>query len=323
MRNMENRENTKSMRNLESRENTKSMRNVESLENTKSMRDMDSEALIERAENAKHAENMVRIYTACTDSLKNPVLYQQVMDLLPPARRAAADRMKVDSGKRLSAGAGLLLMAALADYIRGDMGSFAAFQKISFETREEGKPFLVEYPDVHFNLSHSGNRVMCAVGPVEVGCDVEIINPSHVKSVIRCFAESEQILASRSDKNFFRLWTLKESIIKLSGKGLVIPLRSFEVSLDPLSVRQDFLPEPVMLREYEVPEEEARKESREVPEEEARKESREVPEEETREKTTEMSKGRDRYCASCAVIGAGLPLQMIQADLEKIAAGNI
>ncbi len=311
MRNVKSRENTKRMGNLENRENTKSMRNLENRENKKNMRDMGSEAHIEQAENAKHAENMVRIYTACTDSLKNPVLYQQVLDLLPPGRRAAADRMKVDSGKRLSAGAGLLLMAALADYIRDDMGSFAAFQRISFETGEQGKPFLVEYPDVHFNLSHSGNRVMCAVGPVEVGCDVEIINPSHVKSVIRCFAESEQVLASRSDENFFRIWTLKESIIKLSGKGLVIPFRSFEVSLDPLSVRQDFLPEPVILREYEVPEEKTRENTREV------------PEEKTREKSAERSKVRDRYCASCAVIGAGLPLQMIRVDLEKIVAGII
>ncbi len=234
----------------------------------------------------------VRIYTACVDCLKDPALYQRTLEILPPTRRASADRMKVESGKRLSAGAGLLLMAALADYQTKDLQAYADFRDIRVEIGEQGKPYLPDHPKVHFNLSHSGNRVICAVGPVEVGCDVETVKESHIKTVIRCFAESEQIVAARSAENFFRLWTLKESIVKLSGKGLLIPLKSFEVSLDPLSVRQDFLPEPVILREYEIP-----------------------------DTDTDMDT-ENHYCASCAAAGAGLPPDMIPVELDRLLMGE-
>lgn len=238
------------------------------------------------------SRDRIRVYSTDVDCLKDPTLYQRALDLIPAARREYANRMKVESGKRLSAGAGLLLMAALADYRMNDKREYAAFHELRFEKGEQGKPALADYPDVHFNLSHSGNRVLCIVGPVDVGCDVEVINPSHVKSVIRCFAESEQILASRSAEDFFRIWTLKESIVKLSGQGMQIPFRSFEVSLDPLSVRQGFLPEPVVLKEYTLDAEGA-----------CRKE-------------TEIE--TERYCASCAACSADLPDEMIRIDLAGL-----
>ena len=66
----------------------------------------------------------------------------------------------------------------------------------------------------------------------------------------------------------------------------MIPLNSFEVSLSPLAVRQDFLPEPVRLKEYDI--------------------FRKLPEEE-------------RYCCSCAALeGAELPDEMIQVDLRGL-----
>ena len=60
-----------------------------------------------------------RIYTASVDCLKDPVLYRRALSLLPEQRRESAERMKIGSGKWLSAGAGLLLMAALADQAAG------------------------------------------------------------------------------------------------------------------------------------------------------------------------------------------------------------
>ena len=47
-----------------------------------------------------------RVYTACVDCLKDPRLYERAREILPPQRRESADRMKVESGKRLSAGGG-------------------------------------------------------------------------------------------------------------------------------------------------------------------------------------------------------------------------
>ncbi len=231
----------------------------------------------------------IQIYTACVDCLKDPGFYQKTLRILPSSRKEAADRMKIESGKRLSAGAGLLLMASLAEYLKNDIKAYESFHMLRIGQGPQKKPFLVDHPEVHFNLSHSGNRVMCAVGPVEVGCDVEVINPAHVKSVVRCLAESEQKLVEGSPLNFFRLWTLKESIMKLSGKGFLIPFNSFEVSLDPLSVRQDFLPEPVSLGEYPDP----------------------------------GSGSEEKYCFSCAAVDSVLPETMITIELEELLMSDL
>ena len=235
-----------------------------------------------------------RVYTASVDCLKDPALYQKTLMLLPAQRRESAERMKVESGKRLSAGAGLLLMAALADVLTdapaeaslSDQGfqyhDIQAFSALRFGQGEHGKPYLPDYPQVHFNLSHSGNRVMCAVSAHACGCDVEQIShkKKQIDMVIRCLAESEQRLAAVSAVHFYRIWTLKESILKLSGEGIVIPLNSFEVSLDPPAVRQDFFPEPILLKEYDTL--------------------------------------QDEYCCALALSGGELPETMTEVDLGKV-----
>lgn len=288
-----------------------------------------------------------KVYTASVDCLEDQAFYETALMLLPEKRQEAANRMKIASGKRLSAGAGLLLMAALADFLWADKSNRAdesnravktdyadktnrvdktdyanhanqtnhanrmdqagggdkavslmdielsdaqirALCSLKIETAEHGKPYLPDYPGIHFNLSHSGNRVMCIVSDQEVGCDVEKIEERLISQVIRCFAESEQEIAKQSPENFFRIWTLKESILKLSGMGLGIELRSFAVSLNPLSVVQSFIPGKVVLKEYS----------------DFRKEG-EGP----------------RYCCSCACIGGTLPDDMQEVDLASFVSG--
>ena len=160
------------------------------------------------------ARRNTRVYIASVDCLEDAAAYERALELLPAKRRESADRMKIASGKRLSAGAGLLLMAALADFLREGAGGkddgawFRALHSIRIEVAEHGKPYLPDFPEVHFNLSHSGNRVMCIVSDHEVGCDVEKIDPKPASMIIRCLAQEEQETAKRSPEHFFRIWTL-------------------------------------------------------------------------------------------------------------------
>ncbi len=101
-----------------------------------------------------------------------------------------------------------------------------------------GKPYVLNRPDFHYNLSHSGNWVVLAFGGSPVGVDVEQIRPDSDTEALarRFFTPQEQRFLKESAPNhrqrFFEIWTKKESFLKYLGIGLKKDLRSFSV-LDP------------------------------------------------------------------------------------------
>lgn len=105
---------------------------------------------------------------------------------------------------------------------------------LQFGTGEFGKPYLLGHPGLHFNLSHSGGWVVCAVSSSPVGIDVEEIRPVDFDIARRFFSRSEyddlmqREPADRLDR-FYNLWTVKESYVKMNGHGLSQPLDAFEV----------------------------------------------------------------------------------------------
>lgn len=107
----------------------------------------------------------------------------------------------------------------------------------TIEKNEKGKPFLAEYPDVHFNISHCDGLAVCGISSGEIGVDAELIRGFSQKVMTRIFSEEEQSLISSSenpDTDFFRIWTLKESLCKFTGDGIFSGLSeySFDISRD-------------------------------------------------------------------------------------------
>ncbi|PKV49534.1 4'-phosphopantetheinyl transferase [Aquimarina sp. MAR_2010_214] len=86
---------------------------------------------------------------------------------------------------------------------------------------------------INFNISHSGEFVVCVLTDIgDVGIDIEKIDSIEINDFKSQMTpnEWEQISTSENTKNsFFKYWTQKEAIIKAHGKGLSIPLKSFEV----------------------------------------------------------------------------------------------
>lgn len=110
------------------------------------------------------------------------------------------------------------------------------YQSLSIETDKDRKPYIAGSP-FFFNLSHSGERVMCIMSSFPVGCDVEKVDKDHLSLAERFFtAEECSLIASgttgraRAD-TFCRIWTLKESFLKCTGSGLYRPLNAFSVRL--------------------------------------------------------------------------------------------
>lgn len=98
-----------------------------------------------------------------------------------------------------------------------------------------GKPYLQDYPDIHFNLSHSGRYVICAIGSCELGIDIQQSGSPHLKAAKRFFCENEyNWIINHTDNEsiksaFYRIWTLKESFVKTVGSGMNISFDKFEV----------------------------------------------------------------------------------------------
>jgi len=104
-------------------------------------------------------------------------------------------------------------------------------KELIFSVNDYGKPILTISPNVHFNISHTGNYIACAISNEPVGIDIEIIKTVDLKIAERFFTldEATYIMDDESIFRFYEIWTKKESRIKLEGKGLHKPLSSFSV----------------------------------------------------------------------------------------------
>ena len=95
--------------------------------------------------------------------------------------------------------------------------------KQEFNYTEYGKPYLPDYPDVHFNISHSGEYVACAVSDKPIGIDIQKISEYNSDVAKRvCNGNELAQIEKSSDKayEFTKLWTQKEAVLKMYGTGI-------------------------------------------------------------------------------------------------------
>jgi 4'-phosphopantetheinyl transferase len=125
-----------------------------------------------------------------------------------------------------------------------------------FQTGPYGKPYL-SWPvvDIPFNLSHTGSLALLAVSSEgRVGVDAEFVHSIvDLEEISRRFfaaPEADEITALAPDARlaaFFACWTRKEAFGKALGKGLLVPIDQFRVTVraeeQPRLVSMDW-PEP-------------------------------------------------------------------------------
>ncbi len=173
-----------------------------------------------------------------TDCLQDPVLSALVRAKLSPERQRKIDLFRSRQDQRLSLGAGAAL-----DWALHTVG--LSEQSVTVALGSRGKPFLADQPGLHFSLSHSGHYAACALSPRPVGVDIEKFRKISEALIRRACTPREQAALSALDgparqSRFLRLWTAKESYMKLLGDGLALPAATLEVTLEPSpSIRQD------------------------------------------------------------------------------------
>ena len=148
------------------------------------------------------------------------IIWQEISDytkFVSSQRQQKIERFAFEKDKIASLSAGLLLRYKASETLE------IPADKIIINYNQHNKPYIENFPHYHFNLSHSGNLVVLAESRFPVGIDAELISIPRENVAKKYFTESENVFLSESkNKNtaFFRIWTSKESYVKMLGTGL-------------------------------------------------------------------------------------------------------
>jgi 4'-phosphopantetheinyl transferase len=140
----------------------------------------------------------------------------------------------------------LLGRALLARSLREFAGVSTAPLKLRLT--EQGRPVLVDRPELQFSISHSGGFVAQALSlKSSVGVDLEAVSRLVDQDAIAErilspgeYAEFQKLPESKRPAAFFRVWTAKEAYLKAMGLGLPGGLKEVAVPMeeaDPSSPR--------------------------------------------------------------------------------------
>ena len=174
--------------------------------------------------------------------LRSEKAIEDYIDRVSPERKQRIETTKRPETKAALLGAGLLL----DDVLKKSYG----LSDIELETNEYGKPALKNHPELHFNLSHSGDVVILTVSDVECGADIESTTRPHEAMGVanRFFSRNEyaaMLLSANPNEAFCRLWTLRESYVKMRGKGFAIGLSTLKCDFHrgACTISQDHIPQ--------------------------------------------------------------------------------
>ena len=191
----------------------------------------------------------VEIWLVDLDLVRDPA--GRDLSILSADEIARADLMAPAPRRRMVASR-CFLRRVLAAYLGGKA------RQIAFSYGPQGKPGLAgthSRSGLHFNMSHTANSAIVAVGHARLGVDLEARRALRDPAALarRFFAPSEAralcaVPPSDQSRAVLRFWTRKEAYAKAVGGGIATGLRSFELQAVPglatALLGPDGLPDP-------------------------------------------------------------------------------
>ena len=184
------------------------------------------------------------------EPLMEEQLFLRMLTTVSPERQKKARRYKFPKGKALSLGAALAL-----DKLLQRRGLRERDQR--YLEGKHGKPSFVDYPKIHFSISHSSHFVACAMADCEIGIDIQHLVKANEPLMRRVLSddEMEMVMDRQGEERqmlFARLWALKEAYLKAVGTGITddFPSFSFEDDKPRLVNRKGFF----LFHEFDFPE---------------------------------------------------------------------
>lgn len=161
---------------------------------------------------------MPKIYAVKINSTLNPNIFQYFLHFVQTKKQGRILMQKIKQNAD-----NMLIGEILAKVaIKKTFGIDIAKQEFTYT--EYGKPYLSDYPNVHFNISHSGEYVACAVSDKPVGIDIQEIGEYNFDVAKRvCNSKELKQIENSEDKasEFTKLWAQKEAVLKMVGTGIV------------------------------------------------------------------------------------------------------
>ena len=154
--------------------------------------------------------------------------YNKWYSLMNEDKQQRVDRLRFDDDKKRTVAGEMLARKAISEWCD------VAPENITFGIKEHGKPYAKDLA-VEFNISHSGDMVVCAVDDKPIGIDIEQIRPIDLTVAKRICTDKELLYIfghtptgndftyttdAKILTRFFELWTAKEAYGKCQGKGI-------------------------------------------------------------------------------------------------------
>ncbi|WP_053451820.1 4'-phosphopantetheinyl transferase family protein [Exiguobacterium sp. BMC-KP] len=162
---------------------------------------------------------MFRVYSLFIDDFESTKITDDLILLLSKDRRNKIAKLRRNDDRIRSLYSELFIKYVLHK-------EFGLVSKdIQFTRDQFSKPLLEGYDNIHFNLSHSGNWIVCAVSDLPIGIDIEKIESGDNRFIEEVLHHKEIEYLTRFEGNekntkYYTLWCLKEAYGKYMGVGL-------------------------------------------------------------------------------------------------------
>lgn len=143
------------------------------------------------------------------------------IEIIHPKEREKINNLRNEKDRILALTGKIVLLYMLVKYTNWTKNYLPELAYTS-----HGKPYVKD-SSFAFNISHSGNLVVCACRTKgKIGIDIEQVQALNIEEYCAILSEEEQAYLSKKDQSeFFKVWTCKEAIIKADGRAFSLNLK--------------------------------------------------------------------------------------------------
>lgn len=193
------------------------------------------------------------------DNLSFEKKYENFLQILDKNKKDSVLGKKKDEDKLRSLVGAILIHKAIDDYNKAATPYFMEYipnsknmpitKKLKFAYAKDGKPYLEDFKDFAFSISHSKDLVCASLCHKDefdkIGIDIQFKAGKKSDLIAKRFYSDfeKDFLDSIDECNkkdvFFDIWAAKEAYVKMTGDGLKKDFKSFDADITKGSIYEN------------------------------------------------------------------------------------